>query len=77
MSEPGEPARSPSSAAAAHSRSRSRAPRAAAGRTPFLVGIVGAADPAIEAFAHVWVRIGEVGKLFSTLRADAASPTSR
>jgi len=40
---------------------------AAAGRTPFLVGISGAADPAIEAFAHVWLRIGQLGKLFSTL----------
>jgi DUF1009 family protein len=43
---------------------------AAAGRTPFLIGIVGAADPAIEAFAHVWLRIGHLGKLFSTLRAE-------
>jgi UDP-2,3-diacylglucosamine hydrolase len=42
-----------------------------AGREPFLVGIVGATDSAIEAYPHVWVRIGEVGKLFAALRARA------
>jgi UDP-2,3-diacylglucosamine hydrolase len=42
-----------------------------AGREPFLVGIVGATDPAIESYPHVWVRIGEVGKLFAALRAHA------
>jgi UDP-2,3-diacylglucosamine hydrolase len=42
-----------------------------AGREPFLVGIVGATDSAIEAYPHVWVRMGEVGKLFSALRARA------
>jgi DUF1009 family protein len=40
-----------------------------AGREPFLVGIVGATDPAIASFPHVWVRMGEVGKLFAALRA--------
>jgi UDP-2,3-diacylglucosamine hydrolase len=42
-----------------------------AGREPFLVGIVGATDPAIESYPHVWVRMGEVGKLFAALRARA------
>jgi UDP-2,3-diacylglucosamine hydrolase len=42
-----------------------------AGREPFLVGIVGATDSAIEAYPHVWVRMGEVGKLFAALRARA------
>jgi UDP-2,3-diacylglucosamine hydrolase len=42
-----------------------------AGREPFLVGIVGATDSAIEAYPHVWVRMGEVGKLFSALRTRA------
>ena len=40
---------------------------AANGRPPFLVGLVGATDPAIEAFSHIWVRLGEVGKLFAAL----------
>ncbi len=42
-----------------------------AGREPFLIGIVGATDSAIEAYPHVWVRMGEVGKLFAALRARA------
>ena len=41
------------------------------GREPFLVGVVGAADAAIEAYPHVWVRMGEVGKLFAALKARA------
>jgi UDP-2,3-diacylglucosamine hydrolase len=41
------------------------------GREPFLIGIVGATDPAIEAYPHVWVRIGEVGKLFGALKERA------
>ena len=39
-----------------------------AGREPFLIGVVGASDAAIEAYPHVWVRIGEVGKLFAALK---------
>ena len=42
---------------------------ARAGRAPFLVGIVGTSEPGIEAYAHVWVRMGEVGKLFAALKA--------
>ena len=42
-----------------------------AGREPFLVGIVGATNSAIEAYPHVWVRMGEVGKLFAALRGRA------
>ncbi len=42
-----------------------------AGREPFLVGVVGATDPAIEAYPHAWVRMGEVGKLFAVLKARA------
>lgn len=39
-----------------------------AGREPFLVGVVGVTDPGIEAYPHVWVRMGEVGKLFAALK---------
>ncbi len=42
-----------------------------AGREPFLVGVVGATDSSIEAYPHVWVHMGEVGKLFAALRARA------
>ena len=42
---------------------------AAAGRPPFLIGLVGAADPAIEDFDHLWLSVGQVGKLFATLSA--------
>jgi hypothetical protein len=42
---------------------------AAAGRSPFLVGIVGASDQGVEAFDHVWLHIGQVGKLFAALEA--------
>jgi DUF1009 family protein len=38
------------------------------GRDLFLIGIVGAADSRIEAFPHLWVRLGEVGKLFRALK---------
>jgi UDP-2,3-diacylglucosamine hydrolase len=44
-----------------------------AGREPFLVGVVGTTDSAIEAYPHVWVRMGEVGKLFAALRARAVA----
>ena len=44
-----------------------------AGREPFLVGVVGVTDSAIEAYPHVWVRMGEVGKLFAELRARAVA----
>jgi DUF1009 family protein len=40
-----------------------------AGRRPFLIGIVGWSEPSIEAYPHVWVRIGEVGKLFAVLKS--------
>jgi DUF1009 family protein len=43
----------------------------AGGRAPFLVGIVGASDPGIEAFAHVWVHMGQIGKLFGALKERA------
>jgi DUF1009 family protein len=33
--------------------------------------VVGAADSAIEAYPHVWVRMGEVGKLFAALKGRA------
>lgn len=41
----------------------------AAGRDVFLVGLHGAADPDIAAFPHVWVKLGEFGKLFRELGA--------
>ena len=40
-------------------------------RDVLLIGIVGVSAPEIEAFEHVWVRMGEVGKLFAALRARA------
>jgi len=42
-----------------------------AGREPFLVGVVGATDSGVEAYPHVWVRMGEVGKLFAALKERA------
>ena len=39
------------------------------GREPFLVGLIGSAGKEIQSFPHLWVRLGEVGKLFSALRA--------
>jgi DUF1009 family protein len=44
-----------------------------AGRELFLVGVVGATDSAIEAYPHLWVRMGEVGKLFAALRERAVA----
>jgi DUF1009 family protein len=43
----------------------------AAGRAPFLVGVIGSSDAGIELYPHVWLRMGEVGKLFSALRERA------
>jgi DUF1009 family protein len=37
------------------------------GRDVFLVGLIGSAPIEIEAFPHLWVRLGELGKLFSAL----------
>ena len=39
-----------------------------AGRDVFLVGLVGSAGRDIETFPHLWVRLGEVGKLLAALR---------
>ena len=39
-----------------------------AGREPFLVGVVGSSDSSIDAYPHVWVRMGEVGRLFAALK---------
>ena len=39
-----------------------------AGRAPFLIGVVGSSEPGIEVYPHIWVRIGEVGKLFGALK---------
>jgi hypothetical protein len=43
------------------------------GREPFIVGVVGSSDPAIEAFAHVWVHMGQVGKMFGALKERAVA----
>jgi DUF1009 family protein len=43
----------------------------ASGRAPFIIGVVGSSDPAIEAFAHVWVHMGQVGKMFGALKERA------
>ena len=37
------------------------------GREVFLVGLHGAADPDIAAFPHMWLKLGEFGKLFRAL----------
>jgi len=37
------------------------------GRDVFLVGLVGSASIEIESFPHIWVRLGELGKLFGAL----------
>jgi DUF1009 family protein len=42
-----------------------------AGRAVFMIGIIGAADPAIAAYPHVWLRLGEFGKLLKTLQDQA------
>ena len=44
---------------------------AAVGRAPFLIGLVGFADERIEAFPHLWLRLGEVGKFFAALAERA------
>jgi DUF1009 family protein len=41
------------------------------GRDVLLIGIIGVTPPEVESFPHVWVRMGEVGKLFAALRARA------
>jgi hypothetical protein len=43
----------------------------AAGRAPFVVGIVGSSDPAIEAFPHVWAHMGQIGRILSALKERA------
>jgi UDP-2,3-diacylglucosamine hydrolase len=44
-----------------------------AGREPFLIGVVGSTDVPIEAFPHVWLRMGEIGKLFAVLKERAVA----
>lgn len=39
-----------------------------AGRPVFLVGLKGAAEEGISAFPHIWVRIGELGRVFRSLK---------
>lgn len=41
------------------------------GREVLLVGIVGLAPAELEAFPHIWVHMGEFGKLLAALRARA------
>ncbi len=38
-----------------------------AGHSIYMVGLVGNADPSIEKFPHIWVKFGELGKLFRQL----------
>ena len=40
----------------------------AGGREVFLVGLAGSASSEIEAFDHIWVKIGELGKFTGALR---------
>ncbi len=42
---------------------------ARSGGRPVMAAIVGAADKRVEAFAHFWIHLGEVGKLFRELKA--------
>jgi UDP-2,3-diacylglucosamine hydrolase len=42
-----------------------------AGRAPFLIGVVGSSESGIEDYPHVWLRMGEVGKLFAALKERA------
>jgi DUF1009 family protein len=39
------------------------------GRTVFVIGLRGAADPEISLFPHDWISLGEAGRLFRLLRA--------
>ena len=41
---------------------------AASGREVFLIGLVGSASIDIEVFPHIWLKLGEVGRLFSELQ---------
>ncbi len=61
----------PSSQAGAPSHSRSQAKPAAPEGTRFSSGSSARPISAIEAYPHVWVRIGEVGKLFAALKERA------
>lgn len=39
------------------------------GRPVFVVGFVGAAEPWLESYPHVWASLGEVGKVLKALKA--------
>ncbi|MCG8444391.1 MAG: UDP-2,3-diacylglucosamine diphosphatase LpxI [Hyphomicrobiales bacterium] len=41
------------------------------GRRVFVLAVKGHADPAIEAFPHAWVGIGQIGRCLSLLRANS------
>lgn len=43
-----------------------------AGHEIFLIGLKGAALPAIQDFPHAWVRLGEIGKLFRLIEGSGA-----
>ena len=58
-------------AARALFRSRSRARPVAPAGSRSSSEFVGATNSAIEAYPHVWVRMGEVGKLFAALKGRA------
>jgi UDP-2,3-diacylglucosamine hydrolase len=40
------------------------------GHHPFIVGLTGSADAAIERFSHAYVHIGQVGRLLSALKRE-------
>jgi DUF1009 family protein len=44
-----------------------------AGRSVFVIGLRGAADPEIAEFPHDWISLGEAGRLFRLLRANDCS----
>ena len=43
---------------------------AARGQSVHIVGIEGAADPAIAGFPHTWVTLGKIGRIVEALRGD-------
>jgi DUF1009 family protein len=44
-----------------------------AGRDIVMIGLIGTADAAIASYPHVWLKLGELGKLLHTLKARAIS----
>ena len=41
------------------------------GRNPLMIGVIGSADKRIETYPHLWVSMGQIGKLFAGLKEHA------